>query len=171
MMRAVSKVVDMADPFGYSVGVRQLKGPTGPNRVERRQGRVDVRRMRVLTGVALAVSAFIAVGPLFAEDTGDAKAGKEKYLTLCASCHGTSGKGDGPAAAALNPKPRDHTNGKYMNTLTNEYLFNVIKKGGKAVGLSELMPPWGRALSDKDIQDLVVYVRTLAVPPYKPPRK
>ncbi|MFN3477625.1 MAG: c-type cytochrome [Candidatus Methylomirabilales bacterium] len=139
--------------------------------MEKQQGRVDVRRMTILTVMALAVSTFIAVGPLSAEVQGDAKAGKEKYLTLCASCHGTSGKGDGPAAAALNPKPRDHTNGKYMNTLTDQYLFSVIKEGGKAVGLSELMPPWGRALNDKEIRDLVAYVRTLAVPPYKPPRK
>ena len=131
---------------------------------------MKVRRMTTFTVVALAVSTFIAVGPLFAEVRGDSKAGKEKYLKLCAGCHGNSGKGDGPGAARLNPKPRDHTNGKYMNTLTDQYLFDVIKQGGKAVGLSELMPGWGRALSDKDIQDLVVYVRTLAVPAYKPPK-
>lgn len=129
-----------------------------------------MRRKTILTMVALTVATFIAVGPLFAEVQGDARAGKEKYLTLCASCHGTSGKGDGPVAERLSPKPRDHTDGRYMNTLTDQYLFNVIKQGGKAVGLSELMPPWGRVLNDKEVQDLVAYVRTLAVPPYKPPK-
>lgn len=128
-------------------------------------------RMAIFSVVALVLPAFIAVGHLFAEVQGDAKAGKEKYLTLCAGCHGTSGKGDGPGAERLSPKPRDHTNGEYMNTLTDQYLFDVVKKGGRAAGLSELMPGWGRALSDKEIQDLVAYVRALAVPPYKPPKK
>ena len=35
--------------------------------------------------------------------------GKAIYAVNCASCHGVGGKGDGPAAAALNPKPRNFT--------------------------------------------------------------
>ena len=35
--------------------------------------------------------------------------GKTLFAVNCASCHGTGGKGDGPAAAALNPKPRNFT--------------------------------------------------------------
>src|SRR5665213_2833118 len=41
--------------------------------------------------------------------------GHATYHTTCAPCHGESGKGDGPAAVALNPKPQDHSNGAYMN--------------------------------------------------------
>ena len=37
--------------------------------------------------------------------------GKTLFAVNCASCHGNNGKGDGPAAAALNPKPRDFTSG------------------------------------------------------------
>src|ERR1700681_4577276 len=37
---------------------------------------------------------------------GDAK---KLYTSYCAPCHGEKGKGDGPAAAALNPKPADHS--------------------------------------------------------------
>jgi len=36
-----------------------------------------------------------------AQAKGDAKAGKEKYDSLCGGCHGTSGKGDGSAAGGL----------------------------------------------------------------------
>ena len=35
--------------------------------------------------------------------------GKEMYVGYCAPCHGSAGKGDGPAAAALNKKPADLT--------------------------------------------------------------
>ena len=52
-----------------------------------------------------------------AQMKGDPKAGKAKYDANCIGCHGATGKGDGAAAAALNPKPQDHTDGKTMNAL------------------------------------------------------
>lgn len=104
----------------------------------------------------------------FAADQGDPEAGKNTYSLLCVACHGTSGKGDGPSAAALPVKPRNHTDGKYMNSLTDKYLFDFIKGGGASVGKSPLMPPWGGQLKEKDIRNLVSYIRSLAVPPYKP---
>jgi mono/diheme cytochrome c family protein len=36
--------------------------------------------------------------------------GKEIYTNICASCHGVDGMGNGPAAAPLNPQPRNFTN-------------------------------------------------------------
>ena len=93
---------------------------------------------------------------------GDPKAGKAKYDLLCTSCHGATGKGDGPAAASLNPKPRNHTDGKYMNALTDKYLFDIVKGGGVGVGKSPLMPPWGGQLKDPEIWDVVAYIRSLA---------
>jgi mono/diheme cytochrome c family protein len=56
-----------------------------------------------------------------------------------------------------------------MNTLGDDYLFTVIKKGGMAVGKSPNMAPWGGALSDEQIRNVVAYVRSLANPPYTPP--
>lgn len=113
--------------------------------------------------------ALVVLIPLlgFAQTKGDAKAGKAKYDSLCGGCHGTSGKGDGPAAGGLNPKPQDHTNGKYMNTLTDQYLFDIIKNGGVGVKKSPLMPAWGNQLKEPDISNLVAYIRSLAKPPYK----
>ncbi|MBI2113767.1 MAG: c-type cytochrome [candidate division NC10 bacterium] len=96
--------------------------------------------------------------------------GKEKYLEHCASCHGKEGKGDGPDAKDLNPKPRNHTDGNVMNRLRDNYLFTVVKNGGQAVGKSDQMPGWGNILSDQDITDVIAFVRTLAKPPYKPTR-
>jgi mono/diheme cytochrome c family protein len=69
-------------------------------------------------------------------------------------------------AAGLDPKPARHTDGSYMNALSDEHLFRVIKEGGAAVGKSPLMAPWGGTLSDAQVHDLVAFTRSLADPPY-----
>jgi mono/diheme cytochrome c family protein len=94
------------------------------------------------------------------------EAGKQLYQQRCAPCHGPDGKANTPTAQALNPKPRDHTDGAYMNQLSNDHIFKVIKQGGTAVGKSPIMPPQ-TDLNDKQVQDIIGFVRSLAVPPYK----
>ena len=100
--------------------------------------------------------------PSVAWSAGDAARGKQKYQELCGACHGQSGKGDGPTAAVLPVKPRDHTDADYMGKLTDQQIFNTIKQGGEAVGKSPIMPKWGGILSDQQIEDIVVYIRTLS---------
>lgn len=102
------------------------------------------------------------------EEEGDPEKGKETYAVFCASCHGITGKGDGPAAAALPVKPTNLTDGEDLNAEPDEFLFKIIKEGGASVGKSPLMAPWGGQLKDEEIWNLVSYIRTLAVPPYKP---
>jgi mono/diheme cytochrome c family protein len=94
--------------------------------------------------------------------------GKKLYTTYCSSCHGEQGKGDGAAAASLPVKPADHTNGAAMNKLSDKFLVDVISKGGSAVGKSSFMPSWGGALNESQIKDIVAYIRTIAIPAYKP---
>jgi hypothetical protein len=55
-----------------------------------------------------------------------------------------------------------------MNPLSDQHLTDIIAKGGTAVGKSGFMPAWRASLNEKQIRDLVAYIRTLAVPPYKP---
>lgn len=88
----------------------------------------------------------------------DLSAGKAKYNQFCATCHGASGKGDGPAAAALNPKPRNLSATKRSDA----ELKKIIKEGGAANGMSPLMPPWGPSLSEQDVTNLIAYIRSLA---------
>jgi mono/diheme cytochrome c family protein len=97
--------------------------------------------------------------------------GKKYYVTYCSGCHGESGKGDGPAAVSLPVKPTNHTDGTVMNQLPDKFLFEIISKGGSAVGKSPFMPAWGSQLRDKQVQDVIAYVRSLANPPYKPAGK
>lgn len=106
-----------------------------------------------------------AAGPAWAQNPGD---GKNLYMSYCATCHGDKGKGDGVAAASLPVKPRDHTNGAVMNSLTDQFLADIIAKGGGSLGKSTFMPSWRGSLDEKQIRDVVAYIRTLAVPPYNP---
>ena len=88
--------------------------------------------------------------------------GSVVYQTNCSPCHGKGGKGDGPAAATLNPKPRNHTDSAYMNKLTNEHLFILLKAGGAAKGFP-LMPSFSY-LSDDDIKNTIAFLRSLSNP-------
>ena len=98
----------------------------------------------------------------------DAAAGGEIYAQYCALCHGEQGQGDGSLSANLDPKPRDHTDGAYMNALTDDHLLKVVSEGGAAAGLAPIMPAWQGILSEQQILDVIAFVRTLAVPPYTP---
>ncbi|RMF91397.1 MAG: hypothetical protein D6736_05295, partial [Nitrospinota bacterium] len=93
---------------------------------------------------------------------GDPKQGESLYRGYCVPCHGPEGRGDGPAAAGLNPKPRNLTDRDYMSQKTDEDLFAVIKGGGASVGLSAAMPAWGGVLQDTQIRDVIAFVRTLS---------
>ena len=79
---------------------------------------------------------------------------------------GRTARANTPTAKALQPPPRDHTDGVYMNALSDERLFKVIKEGGPAIGKSPIMPPQFD-LKDDQLQGLVAFIRTLAVPPYQ----
>jgi len=93
--------------------------------------------------------------------------GKKIYATYCVTCHGERGKGDGVAAQSLPVRPADHTNGAVMNQLSDKFLLDIIVKGGGSVGKSSFMPAWGSSLNDRQIRDIVAYLRTIADPPYK----
>lgn len=91
----------------------------------------------------------------------DQNEGKKLYQTYCTGCHGFSGKGDGPAARTLPVKPADHTRANVMSKHTDQYLFEIISRGGVSVGKSSQMPGWGAVLNEAQIRDVVGYIRTL----------
>jgi len=114
--------------------------------------------------VFLAAAALVAGA---ASAAGDAAEGKKTYDTLCFSCHGMEGKGDGPAGAALDPKPRDFSVGDFKYDAdkdgtagTDADLKLIVKNGAGAYGGSPLMAPWGH-LTDAEIDNVVAYVRSL----------
>ena len=79
---------------------------------------------------------------------------KKSVETNCASCHGASGKGDGPAAAALPPpKPADWTSAKVQSQSDGELFWKITNGRGA-------MPPW-KHLPEKERWSIVNYIRTL----------
>jgi mono/diheme cytochrome c family protein len=113
----------------------------------------------------LAIPLYILIfsGPARAQNAAE---GKKLYATYCATCHGDNGKGDGVAAASLPVKPADHTNGAVMNKLSDQFLIEIISKGGSAVNKSGFMPAWGSSLNGNQVVDIVAYIRSIASPPY-----
>jgi mono/diheme cytochrome c family protein len=121
--------------------------------------------------VAVAVGSFVlGVGVAVVSGQGEWKApaeaknqtnpvkgignAKKTVETNCVMCHGPSGKGDGPAAAALPPpKPADWTSPNVQSQPDGE-LFWKISNGRGA------MPPW-KHLPEKDRWEIVNYIRTL----------
>ena len=87
--------------------------------------------------------------------------GQKLFAHYCAVCHGASGEGDGFNAFNLNPKPRDLSDRATMQRFSDQQLFLVISQGGAERGKSNLMPPWGHTLNERQIRYLLAYIRTL----------
>ena len=98
----------------------------------------------------------------------DAAAGKMKYDMFCVTCHGATGKGDGPGAPP-DPKPRDLSVGDFKfdtdadgTSGTDADLKNVIRNGAAKYGGSPLMVAWpAGAVPDADIDNIIAYIRSL----------
>lgn len=93
------------------------------------------------------------------QQTFDAKGA---FTTVCATCHGVGGKGDGPGAAALDPKPADFSDASFWASADDAELIKVIREGGAAAGKSPLMPAWGALYSEAQAQAIVDYLKTLS---------
>jgi mono/diheme cytochrome c family protein len=69
----------------------------------------------------------------------------DQFKNECAACHGADGKGNGPTAAALNPKPRNYTDVAWQASVTDDHIKDVIIRGGVvALGAgheTSAMPP------------------------------
>lgn len=81
--------------------------------------------------------------------------GAELFSVNCASCHGEKGHGDGPAAASLDPKPRNLL--EFQSQVGDDYLFWRISEG--VTGTS--MPAWKGVLTEEQIWQVIAFVRTL----------
>lgn len=91
--------------------------------------------------------------PQFARASADR--GKQLFAQNCASCHGERGKGDGPAAVALNPKPQDLTDDQWKYGGSPDQVFNTITKGSPGTA----MVSWA-SIPEEGRWDLVKFILT-----------
>jgi len=87
--------------------------------------------------------------------------GHDVYQHYCQICHGAEAQGDGFNSAMLDPPPRNFADEAFWKQANDESLTAIISRGGKAVGKSLLMPPWGKTLSEQQIRDVAAYLRTV----------
>jgi mono/diheme cytochrome c family protein len=132
-----------------------------------------IRRIALLIGIVVA--GIHVAAPAAAQSTGGAS-GQSTFTLYCATCHGTSAKGDGPLATMLTKRPADLTQiaRRSGGTFSPEMVARIIdgRKPIRGHGGGE-MPIWGDAFAksadplpvDEKIRRLVVYIESLQVKP------
>ena len=86
-------------------------------------------------------------------DAGTLAAGKAIYIKECLSCHGKTGKGDGPSAAQLETPAGNFTSAQTQDQ-SDGALYWKISEGRKP------MPSFKKKLDENQIWQSVVYMRT-----------
>jgi len=97
-------------------------------------------------------------------DAASIARGQGLYEAHCVACHGESGRGDGPQAAGLSPKPADFTSG-HTDSHPDGDVYYWIKNGIP----NSAMPAFGSQLSDEEAWNLVNYIRRLSAQGRQPP--
>jgi mono/diheme cytochrome c family protein len=136
---------------------------------------------RIRTAALVAAFLFTGATAAMAQDTvkkstipmTSASSGQEMFNTYCAVCHGTSGKGDGPASTEFKIPPANLTMlaKNHNGAFPEAYVSQVIQTGprdAKAHGSKE-MPVWGQlfaSLGDEAtvklrVHNLTTYIGTL----------
>jgi mono/diheme cytochrome c family protein len=83
--------------------------------------------------------------------------GETTFKQICAACHGDTGKGDGAAAVALDPKPADFTDPAHSSYYSDMGRLHIIKNGVEGTG----MVGWASTLNEEQIQSVYQFVRSL----------
>ena len=83
------------------------------------------------------------------------------YSTTCQPCHGDGGMGNGPAGAALNPKPASFADASFWDERDDAHVKKVIKEGGASVGKSPIMAPFANSFeNDAQVDALIEHLKT-----------
>jgi mono/diheme cytochrome c family protein len=115
-----------------------------------------------------AVEAAPSPAPASAATASATDPGAQVFATYCQTCHGAEGHGDGPAAAALNPKPASFVTGVFKYDANGngtagdiEDIQAVVRDGAAKYGGSPLMTPWSM-LSATQLEAVAKYVKSFS---------
>jgi high-affinity iron transporter len=84
----------------------------------------------------------------------DLEEGKSIYVARCQSCHGATGRGDGPASAAFAKKPRDFSAQAYWDEMTDDQLRLFIIEGKPGTIMR------GFPMAEEQLAMLTMYLRS-----------
>jgi mono/diheme cytochrome c family protein len=94
--------------------------------------------------------------------------GKQIFYQQCVWCHADTTPAGPSNRSNVSPDPPLMNDGNILNKESDASLRKIIALGGSAAGKSAMMPPYGASLSDEEIDDLIAYMRVIAMPEYKP---
>jgi cytochrome c oxidase cbb3-type subunit 3 len=123
--------------------------------------RIFLGMLALLGGAALSYNLLKKpAGPPPAEIAGDPLLveGRQIYLARCVSCHGESGRGDGPIAKGLAGPVGDLTVAAWKHGDRPEQVVAVVSAGVGDKG----MPGWAGVLSPRELRATSAYVYQLA---------
>ena len=118
---------------------------------------------RPTCSVWVVLSVLLLAGPWSAAAAGDDEEarGERVYQTLCATCHGQYGRGDGPLVSALQAPLPDFTDPAILGPRSDDQLLASVR--GSDAGRHTPMVI-GQVLQEVAVRDAIVYLRTLYVP-------
>ena len=121
----------------------------------------------ILPTVLLAFSSFFSASvfadAILKKAPDSLEKAKASYSMNCATCHGEKGDGNGPAGAALNPKPRDFTKGEFKQGGTPQKVYDTITNGFKTNAMMIAF----KHLSPEERSSLAYYVLSFKTAPAK----
>ncbi len=97
--------------------------------------------------------------------------GKRLFYKTCVWCHADSTPAGPSNRNNLTPPPPLLNDGATLNSLSDDFMQNIITLGGSAMGKSAMMAPWGKTLTQDEIRAIIAYARVIAQPPYQPPAR
>jgi len=97
------------------------------------------------------------IGSPGADIAGDTRHGRTVFKSTCIACHGSSGEGDGVLARLIDVPMVDFTDSEIMRTREDTELMATVRDGK-----GRFMPSWKEVLGEREINDVVTYVRALA---------
>ena len=93
--------------------------------------------------------------------------GKRIFYQQCVWCHADATPAGPSNRSNVSPDPPLMNDGAILNAKSDESLHRVIALGGASEGKSAMMPPYGMALSDDEINEVISYMRAIATPEYR----